>query len=47
MFVKVSAFLIGIGSKEILRSILQEAIDLGASDIHIRPRNSTHICFLD
>ncbi|CAC9456053.1 hypothetical protein BSPLISOX_1948 [uncultured Gammaproteobacteria bacterium] len=35
----------GIGSKEILRSILQEAIDLGASDIHIRPRNSTHICF--
>lgn len=35
----------GINSRVIVKSLLNEAIELGASDIHIEPRNTTHCCF--
>jgi len=34
-----------INSRVIVKSLLAEAIELGASDIHIEPRNPTHCCF--
>ncbi|CAC9994275.1 hypothetical protein [uncultured Gammaproteobacteria bacterium] len=34
-----------IDAKTIIKDIFTEAVKLGASDIHIQPRNASHICF--
>jgi type II secretory ATPase GspE/PulE/Tfp pilus assembly ATPase PilB-like protein len=34
-----------IDSKRIVKMLFQKAVDLGVSDIHIEPRNTSHVCF--
>ncbi|CAC9453113.1 hypothetical protein [uncultured Gammaproteobacteria bacterium] len=34
-----------IDAKTIIRDLFTEAVNLGVSDIHIQPRNSSHVCF--
>jgi type II secretory ATPase GspE/PulE/Tfp pilus assembly ATPase PilB-like protein len=34
-----------IDAKTIIKDLFTEAVNLGVSDIHIQPRNSSHVCF--